>query len=856
MTEVTSGGISSADIASARASLRGAFGSGEPEATTTLPATSLTPESRFNLSGIAKATAERLRNIGGGLAYVATHPAMWPGIAWSGAKGWGENMIHPLNVAKQVIVDKKPLTKDELFWVAGAIEGAVETFVVYNSLPPGLARLTRAGASLAFGQAPMLVSYIREIREKGEAAKAGATAEEIKDIEQRHTRAAGFIKSFSRGRAAGGAVRMFTAFGALEILGEKGFEAVGIDPGQVVQKGFSKARGGIVGADQQVLELARVNEALSSDDFRNAANIINSAPDFNQQLVLLDNQTIKEALDGLGLKTENLSDEALEQIKQATITKTNIWSDNHLVEGTREALLADPQLHVGQAVLIGKQHVIDSLQKLKDDPNAYQQFIEERKVIINQALQEEKDRIIVETTPTSTSTATATTTAIATSTPAPAVQEPPKVVPDVASAGASPVGINQMDLDNFLKNHPAFQTAKAAAVGARENLVDEEFVSVVKDLGLDEKGMSDQTIAAIKQKFHQKMLHTLEAKANEYFDPKVEAVMKNGISLDQAKEGSRRIFIGDLDNVDSELRQTIHKQALDAVKTISLDETRAAMVGAHMDQIDQATDQAIAKLGITEEVSTQTRQAIHDSLQGEAQDLANHSLDQEHFQHDLSGVLEHSIFNVHADDIVQNTKVVMAGALEHREATSAVISEDTLGDMYEKIAAVDSTDLDSEHLNQVIHQAATEGLKEHLIADEGIREQIANVIDTIPHDHITSVDTESVPSVSHIFAQADQALNYTPQDARKLAAFIAINEKELADMHYAFEATETIPQDGYFPVTLDHLYDIMLKAENGDEEARRRLMEAVWWIQKGHTLTIMSLADQARIIEILQKTNK
>ncbi len=973
-------------------------------------------ERKVDLSKIAKATFEQLNKMAGGLTFIATHPAMWPGIAWSGAKGWGENMIHPLNVAKQVIIDKKPLTKDELFWVAGAIEGAVETFVVYNSLPPGLARLTRAGASLAFSQAPLLISYVREIREKGEAAKDGATAEEIKDIEQRHTRAAGFIKSFSKGRAAGGAVRMFTAFGALEIIGEKGFEAV-------------------LGADQMAAGATfNADKVMSGTDFIQARDAFFDNPKIIDSTQEINVQTAEDVLQANGVGNKYLTDTAfVQQVHTGIGFKTNEWINEQFAQGAKEALIADPTKDATKAAEDGQQHVRDALAKLYADQKAYDQFISDRKGIVDQAIQEADARKAAVTpvqeaaaqqimqtdeisklVETSVNDFTNTrmghkavrliTTNIAKANgfdnwdqvPAGAAKktlavlesqlretyekefkkgvvealaknpndvgaalkagedklydsigpyidlpDPPfaageeltpdvqKFVEDIDSAFRE-----NLTIDRIIAARPDFQAAKAAAVGARLGIIDQEYTQVFKEAGVDTEKIPTQTLGVIKQRFQSEFQHSMEAKANEYFDAQADKTIRGGQPFEQAAVLGSKQFLGDLDNTVSELRKTLHKEALETLVEVTKAEGKASLVGANLVQIDQATDQAIDKLGISGEISAQTRQAIKTSIQHRAEELVNKSFNQvvdahngqaaavtdllvdtkERFENNLPGELTKvavrdaaeqyvnaeylASIHAHQAEVEKAAKDAITKALADRATTHAVVSSDTYADVQEsaryivryqakqildpKIAAVNLDDPDPAHLHAAIKQAVAEGkkgldnqlhtvdpkagwkglsssaevaLNEHFSRDQGIRSQISQAVEG-SQDHITTHEIKSGQTVSHLLVAAKQPLDYTPHDARKLASFIAINEKELADMHYAFEQTGALTKDGYFPVTLDSLYDIMVKAENGDPEAMRKLKEAVWWIQKGHTLKVIGASDQERIINILKSGKK
>lgn len=1037
----------------------------------------LTGERRSVLSGIAKATLDRLSKMGGGLAYIAKHPEILPGIVAKGAVGWGENIAHPVAAPIQALRHKKALTRDGLYWTAGLIEGAVETFIIYNTLPPGWARLARAGISLAVSQAPMLVSYIRESKEKVEAHKniadPAVLSAELTAIEQRHTRAAGFVKSFCRGRAAAGTyenvIKLLTPTGLVETGAELALKAAGVDdPEQLLIKGFHGAKKALYGVDSYSSDNLVVNADYVMSDlvFTQTRDAFFDNPKIIDSTKVINENILKDVLEVSSVAKKHLADKAfLEQVQAGIGFKTNEWITGRFAQGAKEALIADPTMGAVKAAEAGQKRVYDALDELFADKDAYSQFIDERKGIITQAIQEHDARAASAAAqsaaeqPTKQGVAAAISRAAqehhngnaaipaTTATQEVAAQQILQndevnkaievyindfantraaheavrlITTDIAKengfdswdqvpAGSakktlavlesqlrevyekefkqgvaealaknpndvgaalkvgedklydsigpyidlpdSPVSdgteltpdaqkfIDGIDsafrknllIDKFIAAHPEFQIAKAAAVGERLGLVKQEFAQTFKELGLDESRMQDQALTAIYQKFHHEVQGTLEEQANEYFDSKVTFAIKGDATINEVAIAGRIQFLGDLDNADSQLRKMIHQEAKEALKDITLDEGRAAMVKASMDQIEITTAQAIDKLGLTDEVSAKAYHTIQDSVQRRAEGLAKKVLDktiadsadkgdiigltntaQAHFRQELAmGVLsegalkdalagftrdqQQSIVDAHIADAEQGAKAAVAAALKNREASQVVISQQTYQKVREsaismmhskasltigdKLSAVNLADADPNHLKQVVHQAAAEGkkqfeaelaivdpkiglkplqanaewfLKEHVAADQQIRDKIAKAIAAVPQDHLTEYEVKSGQTVSHILVEAKQALTYSSYDARKLAAFIAINESELADMHYAFEKTGALAKDGFFPVTLDNLYDSMIKAENGDPEARKRLMEAVWWIQKGHTLKTLNLADHEKIINILK----
>lgn len=127
-----------------------------------------------------------------------------------------------------------------------------------------------------------------------------------------------------------------------------------------------------------------------------------------------------------------------------------------------------------------------------------------------------------------------------------------------------------------------------------------------------------------------------------------------------------------------------------------------------------------------------------------------------------------------------------------------------------------------------IAEAAQIAVADHLRIEDALAQKVTNGLAASP-DWVKDVPLEQGTTAGKILD-----LTWTPADASVMGANIAANYDLLTDMWGNMAKVHPdLLANGSFPVSLSELNDLVAKAEAGDQEAIKRLRQALHWIPAG-----------------------
>lgn len=333
------------------------------------------PEKRGLFRGIASAAGKEAKKTGKRLGFIAKHPIIIPKAAGLGLKHYGENVFHPLLTLRNLRHPSRVFTAKELAFYTGATAGYVDTLILYNALPPGMARLVKSGLTFALAQTPNIALNIarRHNNRQFQEHNINNPQEELSRKTKFYRKAAEYLGEFLKAHStAAGFAMLFTTSG----LAEKGIEAIlktaGISEEQIVHGAQVFLNGGV---DQEALEIAaHADQVVNSEAYKEVFDNIARTPEYRTLLSSFTSQNLQDATDAAGIKFEPGSVEhnkAWDYLSK----QHSLWAEAKFNEGAKAALLANPELSPQDAAKAGEAYVYAYMEKFPESP-IYQKWIE------------------------------------------------------------------------------------------------------------------------------------------------------------------------------------------------------------------------------------------------------------------------------------------------------------------------------------------------------------------------------------------------------------------------------------------------------------------------------------------------
>ena len=120
----------------------------------------------------------------------------------------------------------------------------------------------------------------------------------------------------------------------------------------------------------------------------------------------------------------------------------------------------------------------------------------------------------------------------------------------------------------------------------------------------------------------------------------------------------------------------------------------------------------------------------------------------------------------------------------------------------------------------------------------------------------TEHSISSGTTVGDMLVDAGHQVTWGTADAQLFGAHIAANHNLLSQMWEKMAEAHPNLVSGPFPVSLSEINDLVAKAQMGDEEALRRLTEALHWIPSGAQFKILTQDGNAQILAMLKEMLK
>ncbi len=142
--------------------------------------------------------------------------------------------------------------------------------------------------------------------------------------------------------------------------------------------------------------------------------------------------------------------------------------------------------------------------------------------------------------------------------------------------------------------------------------------------------------------------------------------------------------------------------------------------------------------------------------------------------------------------------------------------------------------LASEAAQTQLAEAAQKAVADHLQIEDALAQKVTNGLAASP-DWVKDVPLEQGATAGKILG-----LTWTPADASVMGANIAANYDMLTEMWANMaEVHPDLLNGTTFPVSLSQLSDLVERAEAGDEEATKKLREALHWIPAGSKFRVV-----------------
>lgn len=239
---------------------------------------------------------------------------------------------------------------------------------------------------------------------------------------------------------------------------------------------------------------------------------------------------------------------------------------------------------------------------------------------------------------------------------------------------------------------------------------------------------------------------------------------------------------------------------------------------------------------VTEQVTNIKAAEVGKVLSSAQDEAVKKALEQSHFT--LADVDQAAVDKAH--QAVQNALEIKANAVYDAAGSSAEAGQKA----FESWLATDAahSQLAETAQNAFVEQAREANIFTH---------QVSTALEATPNLYADQAIAHGT-NVGQMLHDAGYQVTWTGADAEMLGAHIAANHDMLAKMTHDMALNHNIPENP-FSVGMTEIYDLVTKAQNGDQSALRRLFEALRYIPEGQKLRILNKAGIDIALAALRK---